>query len=292
MEQQVRTLLAWLPQQEAINTLLGHMPAPAEDTAPHRLKWENAQRALQQRNDYALDVPQLGSISPDMQAAADIFRQRADVNATFQGLDWSLGITDLNSVLSFQKLVVLEHAVDRANAVVINDPKSLFSFCLPDLANEATVPGALDADQRAITFSSLNPNLRIGGHAVIEMDAAAAAGQPPTRQKVVGFTINFGAQFIQVAEYNGRWFVRDGYHRCYGLLRRGIHQIPCVFIRARSFPELVPNAEAFLPYEILFGDRPAFLRDFLDDSVSATVARMATRKVIRISAEEFVVLIE
>ena len=101
--------------------------------------------------------------------------------------------------------------------------------------------------------------------------------------------MNFGAGFVQIAEYNDRWFVRDGYHRTYGLLCRGVYEIPCIFIRARTFQELGAAAPGFLPYEILFGERPPLLTDFLDDSVSVSTNQKAMRKVVRIAAEEFMV---
>ncbi len=124
-----------------------------------------------------------------------------------------------------------------------------------------------------------------------EIDVAIAPGQPAARQNFIGFTMNFGSPFVQIAEYNGRWFVRDGYHRCFGLLRRGVTRVPCVFVRPRSFPELGAAAPSFFPYEVLFGERPPFLRDFLDDSVAVTARQAAQRKVVRIRAEEFIVAI-
>jgi hypothetical protein len=41
--------------------------------------------------------------------------------------------------------------------------------------------------------------------------------------------------------------------------------------------------------EVLFGDRPPFITDFLDDRLSFSVNENAMRKVVRTSAEEFVV---
>jgi hypothetical protein len=131
----------------------------------------------------------------------------------------------------------------------------------------------------------------VGGMGSSEIDVATASGQPATRQNFIGFTISFGSPFVQVAEYNGRWFVRDGYHRCFGLLRQGITRIPCVFVKPRSFAELGAAAPGFFPYEVLFGDRPPYLRDFLDDSVAVTAKQTAQRRAIRIRAEEFIVAV-
>jgi hypothetical protein len=81
--------------------------------------------------------------------------------------------------------------------------------------------------------------------------------------------------------------VRDGYHRCYGLLRRGVEHTPCVFIRARNPRELGSENPTFFRYELLFGTHPPSLADFLNDDVASAVTRPAMRKVIRFSAQEF-----
>ena len=99
--------------------------------------------------------------------------------------------------------------------------------------------------------------------------------------------VHFGLPFVQIAELNGRWFVRDGNHLCYGLLRRGATEIPCVFVRARNFQELGANNPAFFRQEVIFGDRPPFLRDFLDDAVTKTAEHRTVRKVVRITGQEF-----
>src|SRR5690242_8333665 len=121
MQQQIRCLLAWLPQMEAAHTLLGHLPNPGESTTQQQQLWEAAHAALQQRAPFAEEVPTLGPIPPEVQAQADSFSQRPDVAAFFQGMDWTVGYADLNSVLSFQKVVVQEQAVERANAVLVED---------------------------------------------------------------------------------------------------------------------------------------------------------------------------
>jgi hypothetical protein len=292
MQQQIRCLLAWLQQAEAVSTLLGHLPALGEDTAQQQQLWEAARTALQQRGPYAQATPTLDPVPVEIEAQVEAFRQHPAVIGFFQGMDWTVGFARLDSLLSFQKLVVQEHSIERANAVTLEDQASLFSFCLPNPVDNIGLPGAIDPDSKAVTFSSLNPNLRVGGHLIVDVDVAAAPGQPTTKQKFVGFGINFGGQFVQIAEYNHRWFVRDGYHRCYGLLRRGIERIPCVFIQANSFEQLTGGQPGFLSYETCFGDRPAFLRDFLSDDVSASTTRMAIRKVVRVSAEDFVVAID
>jgi len=292
MDRSVRCLLAWMTEAEAVTALIGHLPVMGENVQAQKTLWEAARDANNARPAFRAPTPTLGDLPEELRERGVAFTQRPDVAASFQGIEWRVGMADLSQILSYQKIVAEEQAVERADvAVQANDPQTLFSFCLPDPIGPAALPGTMDPDQRGITFSSLNPNLRVAGMAGSEMEVAAGPGQPTTRQNFIGFTISFGSPFVQVAEYNGRWFVRDGYHRCYGLLRRGITKIPCVFLRVRSLAELGAANPAFFPHEVLFSDRPPHLRDFLDDSVSVTARQAAQRKVVRIRAEEFTVAV-
>jgi len=112
-----------------------------------------------------------------------------------------------------------------------------------------------DPDAKGITLSSLNPNLRVIGHVVQKTEVNQGAGGVMSAT-ALGFLVKLGASFVQAVEYNGRWFVRDGYHRCYGLLANGITRIPCMLIHAVNFAQTGAEQPGFFSYEILFGDRP------------------------------------
>jgi hypothetical protein len=79
----------------------------------------------------------------------------------------------------------------------------------------------------AWTASSANPNLRI----------ASQVGPLPVVPAgfALGFALTAGSSFMQVGRYRGRHYMRDGYHRAFGLLSRGITVVPA-FVRdiARS----------------------------------------------------------
>jgi hypothetical protein len=150
-------------------------------------------------------------------------------------------------------------------------------LCLPDADQTKEISGTLDNDGKGVSIASANPNLRIMG-----ARQATINGEP-----FFGFAIGFGLPFVQFVEYQGRWFLRDGYHRSYGLLRRGVRHIPCLFIRARDAQQSGGTAPHFFRGEILFGRRPPFLKDFLSDDVAVDAQRSVTGKVVRITAQEF-----
>lgn len=289
MEQQVRWLLAWMNEDQATFALLDRNPAPGEDIIQQRRIWQHAKAALLRRPPYRRPTPVLRKLPGSFSEKAAAFQRHPDVIAGLRGLNWTLGIVDLRDLLSYQWIVTDQDALKRAEKVDPNDPDTLFSFCLPEKGNQIDVASRIDQSRTSITLSSSDPNLRIGAPVITDADLSSVAGGPGKRERFVGFPVHFGSPFIKVAEYNGRWLLCNGYHRSYALLRRSIYKIPCVFVRAHDLTETGAARPAFVPQETLYGDRPPFLKDFLDDSVAWTSRRGVKQKVIRIAASEFFV---
>ena len=287
MDRPTRSLLAWFDQDEAVKTLLGHVPAAGQDVSHQVAQWTEKQKALAARIPYTSDTPVIEPFPESLSKLAVTFTARPDVQAMLAGFRWELGVVNLAHVLSYQKIVVLEGIQERVAAVREDDWEALFSLCLPDAAAPTKRPLIIDPDGKGITLTSLNPNLRVLGHIIQKTELTAGPGT--ISATIFGFTVKHYPSFVQVVEYNGRWFVRDGYHRCYGLLATGITRVPCVFIRANNFQQTGAEQVGFFPEAVLLSERPPLLKDFLDDAVSVTVQQRATRKVVRITAQEFVV---
>jgi len=288
MEQQVRLLLAWMDDQDAALALLGRKPSPGENGHHSRI-WQASKNALMQRAPFRPSPAGLSQFRGKLKERALAFQQRPDVVAALQGLDWTIGSIDLRHLLSLRWSIVEDDAAKRAEAVAPNDVDGLFSFCLPQPGPGLTLTARIDPDRKALTFRSLDPNFGIGQPLMADIEVAQAPGQPGRKEKFIGFPLHFGSPFIQVVEFKGRLFLKNGYHRCYGLLQRSIYKIPCVFIRAGDFAEIGTAETGSIPYDILFGDRPPLISDFLADSVSRTVVRTSQTKLVRVAAAEFVV---
>lgn len=83
----------------------------------------------------------------------------------------------------------------------------------------------------------------------------------------------YASPYLEVALYRGRWFLRDGYHRSYGLLRRGINCVPAVALRARTIEELGAIGHKFFSEDILFSARPPMVSDFGNESLTVRYLR-------------------
>jgi hypothetical protein len=134
-----------------------------------------------------------------------------------------------------------------------------------------------DHGQQAWVFTTPNPNPGITGK---------SNGEAQPGLSVFGFMVAITPSFMQVAEYQGRYFLWDGYHRAYGLMRAGANRVPVIYRKYSSLAELDLPGGLF-PLAVFLGERPPRLSDYLDDDVSAQVSISAAQRMIVIQGMEF-----
>ena len=207
-----------------------------------------------------------------LQAELDKRRSRSDLIAEMEGLDWSLAVVDLRKLLAFQRRLSFSSATTQP-PVVANDWPSLIdlAFALPQPVLYESIH---DAATNTLQLHSTDPNLHLR----------------TTANLTTPLAVHTGGAFLEVALYNGRWFLRDGYHRAYALLKAGIERVPSVIVYARSLSELGADRPWFFPESIFFSSRPPRVTDFLNPDFTVEYDRPRTRKTIRITIEESLVI--
>ncbi|MGO9874209.1 MAG: hypothetical protein ACLPVY_10450 [Acidimicrobiia bacterium] len=77
--------------------------------------------------------------------------------------------------------------------------------------------------------------------------------------------------YMQVARFQGRCILRDGYHRAVELLSRNVSQVPVLYREVADIDALFPPAQrpGMLPESAWLGEQPPLLGDYLDPQVSA-----------------------
>jgi hypothetical protein len=278
-----RVLLGWLSGREAIPHLLGRNPGADDNFSEIRQLVAAAHASVRQRPKVEPSNP---VVSGD-RTLLDQIAARPELQATIPDAPWTIEWVDLTRVFSVQKLITTE-GLDLRMASVGDDPGALAELCLPSAQVVPPLGGFTDQDGLGITISSLDPNLRPIGTRLQEAPVATAPGGRPRKMLAVTFFVNIEASYVQIAHYQGRYFLRDGYHRAAGLLHAGMTRVPAVVVQAPSFKYITPTSGLF-DYEIAFSDHAPILTDFWDDSVSANGVQPTTRKVVRIRAEQFVV---
>jgi hypothetical protein len=267
----VRELIAWelddYPYRDAADGV-----GPAE----LRERTERASAKLAERDLYAGTTALLERETKDIQDLLTVAAQREDLRQEYENLDWTLAVIDLRRLLAFQRRLVFSFGSKVLVAPERHDWPQLISLAIGSerSTEHVVILDRSEEDRLDIRLHSSNPDLRL-------------RFQPKTgRGELLPLSLYGGSPFFEVAEFRGRWFLRDGYHRAYHLLQAGVDRVPAVVIYARSIDELGATAPWFFNEEQLFSDRPPQVTDFLDDNMILRYERAALRKVIRIHIEE------
>jgi hypothetical protein len=203
-------------------------------------------------------------------------RERSDLQAEYEGLDWTLGAVDLRRLLAFQRRLVFNTRRHTSPVPQQGDWSQLTALALGSQrgTEHHFVRNRCATGYLEVSLHSNNPDLQLR----LSPNAGRGGHLP--------FSLYGGSPFFEVAELRGRWFLRDGYHRAYCLLQAGVHRIPAIVIHTRTVEELGATAPWFFSEEQLFSDRPPRVIDFLDEDLVLRYERIALRKVIRIRVEE------
>ena len=193
---------------------------------------------------------------------------RTDLLAEMNGLKWSLGIVDLRCLLAFQRRLILSPLAPHRPVPGRNDWTGLVEFCLGP--TKPAVYDVVHEDPTTVIFRSESPNL----HMRLTTDIKAP------------ILMYCGSPFLEVACYRDRWFLRDGYHRAYTLLRSGVALVPAVVVWARTLAELGAIQPWFFSENILFSSRPPQVIDFLNDLLTVQYDRPRLMKTVRITIDE------
>ncbi len=193
----------------------------------------------------------------------------------FVATGWKLAMVDMRYVCPLHPVVLVDGAGDRVSAAQADDVVSLATVSLPTPV-PADLPVQHDPVHNTFTISSANPNLRI---------LESYAGQSSLGIRGFGFNVGITPSFVEVARVSDRLLLCDGHHRVLGFLRRSIMTVPALVRTFASVEELRVSPGMF-SQDVLLGDRPPTMPDYLDDAVSADVTRPSTYKVIVIQALE------
>jgi hypothetical protein len=187
---------------------------------------------------------------------------------------WDIAMVDLERVVAFQPHVYTDTTTERVASADPADLRSIAAVTLP-INDAAPVSVQYDALKQAYVITSPHPNLRV---------LNPFNAQLPDGTTAFGFAVGVTLPFMQVARIQGRYVMRDGYHRAFGLLARGITSVPAYVRDFETTENLAPAG--MLPHGAWLGDRPPLLRDYHDDRVAEPVNLPSQHRLIMIHALE------
>jgi len=274
-ERPARVALGWLPPERGEFLLANQAGAGLPETQRARVR--ETRDAVAGRSAW-VDQADLVSALPAELADHVARLGLTPAGAAMRAEGWDIAMVDLDRVVAFQPNVFTDTATERVAGLDRDDLRSIAELTLP-INDTAPVSVQYDELKQAYTITSRNPNLRVVG---------TVGGPQPDGTLGFGFKIAVAAPFIQVARFQGRLVLRDGYHRCFGLLSRGITRVPAYIRDFDTTENLAPAG--MLPQSTWLGDRPPLLRDYHDDRVAESVRLPAQHRMIVIHALELLAL--
>lgn len=279
-----RVLFGWISPEELGQQFSGTLGNPEEYKALLE-KHTSMMNAVKSRSKYSPESPIING-SKKWTTLSELAK-RPELQSMFNGMDWELAVVDLNKIIAFQKSVKI-HGLNERVAYATTNEKSLLDLCVPLDDPELPSVHYVDLDGKAFTISSPNPNFRILDARIEDVDKSAAPGMPPFKTKAISMLVGTVPSYLHVVEFEGRYYLRDGYHRAVGLLRANINEVPCVLARVQDSKLIAPIGNHLSP-DCFMGDQPPLLADFLNDDVSDEGLTSESLKIIRIRGEEFAV---
>ena len=268
-----RVLVGWLDPAQAASWLAGRRDG-VEATPEQVVRAERMRAAVASRDAGVIQTPAIGEAPEALESHVATLARNSEFSAMLAD-GFRVAIADLRELCALQPYIYTDQASARVAAVDPANIASLAAITLPNVAPEPPAPH-FDEAKQAWVFWSDNPNLRILGPFNAELEPSGFA---------FGFLVGVTTSFLQVTRFSGRYFLRDGYHRAYGLLARGITHVPVMLRECRTAAEFTPPPGT-LPLDVCLGARPARLPDFFDDAVSATVTAPAPRRLAVVQAHE------
>ncbi len=204
--------------------------------------------------------------------------------ASLVGTNSSFKLVEIDPLLSYQFHIAPAWSVSLC--APLKDPsrlEELLRFCLPHTVENP--PGyEVAALPNGFCIKTISRNLRILGSGQLGTDAA--------QQHFAGIAYGPSSNLIQVARFDGRYYLRNGYHRAYGLRKAGATHMPCVLVEATDYSQLgFMGGGVTFERDLLESDNPPTCGHFMQDRAYSLQLRSLTR-VISVSWSEFAFLEE
>lgn len=272
-KRKARALIGWLPEQEGATWISGRQMSQVPDPA-HIALCQRARAFVSSRPNGVDQTNLFQSLPSDVEGYIAELRAN-EKSAQILAESGDPRVVDLRKLCAAQKIIYTDDAVNRVQGLIATDLVGIARVTLP-LPSMEQLPVAFDETKNSWLMSSPNPNLRVVGH----------FSQPAGPGLVAyGFVVAMQKSYLQVAGIEGRYFLRDGYHRAYGLLAAGITHAPALVKEFSAFEEAAMPSGLFPP-TVYLGSKPPLLIDYLDNDVAIDTFLPVTTKLIAIQALE------
>lgn len=157
------------------------------------------------------------------------------------------------------RLIALQTTVKPRADTVPSDPADLLRFALPD-KYEVPAEMTFTPPQGPIYITSRHPNMQ---GIAMDMEQGRLVIRPPMHLNL-----------IQVAHFQGRFYLRNGYHRVFDAISAGVAEIPAIVTQPLQVQEVdIGGAANYNVGYTMRLQRPPLMQDFLNAATMTTSRR-------------------
>jgi hypothetical protein len=198
---------------------------------------------------------------------------------TVANINWSIKMVEIDPLIAFQYHVFTDHSNALCSTLTQGAPTvaELLPVCLPhDLPSPAT---AVAYHSGGVHIESDSPNMRL-------LDAKLE-NEPATQRALARLYFGVSSPLVSVIRFNGRSYLRNGYHRVYGARQAGATHVPCVFGDASDWT-LVGAHQGFFPRPLLESANPPTMGHYTQGRAYPVTLRRV-RRVIDLAWSELLI---
>ncbi len=271
-----RVLLGFMSEEEAA-AFVGSQTAASWDEL--RPVWQAARAAYEDLPVFEPQAPKIEELPQEVTEEIEAIRSAPAFQQHFTGKEVRFALVDLQHIVAFQQYIDTQFSTETTGRELDeqHDLLSKMKVCLPRDFN-ANYRVAFDQPTWTATLTTLSRNLNLVG-----MQAAQTPGQP----LAITFFAALGGNWVQIIEFEGRYFLKNGYHRVWLLRNRGDQSVPALVTKATTVEE-IGTGPGFFPPALILSERPPLFQHFFDARLAPEVQLKSTMKVITISANQLV----
>jgi hypothetical protein len=271
--------LGYLPEQEALQALASGNNHP--DLESIRDTWQNAVQKINSRDPFEGDCHVKEIFHPEsgreIEAGLERVKVRLAEDPILRNNPWDFKEVEIDGLISIQKQV----NVDVADEIVgsLKGPEDFAGAIKHALLTELPSPNImLGRDENGFLVTSRNLNLGVTGFGL------GGQENPTTKESIQAASIQFGCllSYVRVVHFQGRYYLRDGYHRVFGLRQKGFTYTPCILMQGGSASDIGISPGLF-SLEIVLSPNPPLVRDFSENATEVQAPRLT--KVLRVKIE-------
>jgi hypothetical protein len=254
------------------------IPADSSPDALHAV-WELARAKLGAPPDHA-GVPELLDIDQGHRAHLNAVAGNARLAAGFDGQPYEFKLVEIDPLLAYQHDISIERADQLCHQ--LGDQPTVDAMLPVFLPTELEgIPIQMQRTDNSIVVVGRSANLRILAHGQIGVEKNIGA-------VLLGAAIGAGSPWVHVVRFEGRAYLRNGFHRVYGAKRVGATHVPCIVLDAPSWEYVGAKGQgATFERALLESPNPPTLAHYAEDRAWPVQLRRPTR-IIEVSWAEYV----